>query len=369
MALGQRLADAERCLLRPPVRDANPEKGDDWRAQVGERDNPGRVVDLGRAREQGRGRDADSPEQISALGWQDVLWRVLWSISADRVLSTSGGVAFFALLAVLPGVTSIVSLYGLFADASTIGNHLTILAGILPGGVLAVISDQIILLARQPNETLGAAFTIALLVALVSANSGVAALFDALNVVYGEQEKRSLVRFYATTFLFTLAGIAFLVMAISAVVVLPLILKFVGSATTSEALLSFLRWPLLLVTLTVSLGFIYRYGPSRREARWRWVSWGSIIAAVLWIAASMLFSWYVATFDSYNKLYGSLGAAIGFMIWLWISAVVVLLGGELNAEMEHQTARDTTQGARRPLGSRGAMMADHLGKAHDAGEA
>jgi membrane protein len=197
----------------------------------------------------------------------------------------------------------------------------------------------------------------------------VAALFDALNVVYGEQEKRSLVRFYVTTFLFTLAGIAFVMVAISAVVVLPLILKFVGSATTSERLLSFLRWPILLVTLTVSLGFIYRYGPSRREARWRWVTWGSVIAAVLWIAASMLFSWYVATFDSYNKLYGSLGAGIGFMIWLWISAVVVLLGGELNAEMEHQTARDTTQGAGRPLGSRGAMMADHLGKAYEAAQA
>src|SRR5688572_26013826 len=237
------------------MRAANAEKGNDWRAQVGERDKSGRGLDLSRAREQGRGRDADTPEQISALGWQDVLWRVLWSISADRVLSTSGSVAFFALLAVLPGVTAIVLLYGLFADASTIGSHLTILAGILPGGVLAVISDQIILLARQPNETLGAAFTIALLIALVSANSGMAALFDALNVVYGEQEKRSLVRFYATTFLFTLAGIAFVMMAVSAVVVLPLILKLVGSATSSERLLSFLRWPILLVTLTVSLGF------------------------------------------------------------------------------------------------------------------
>ncbi len=350
------------------MRAANAERGDDWRAQVGEQDNSGRALDLSRAREQGRGRDADTPEQISAVGWQDILWRVLWSISEDRILSTSGGVAFFALLALLPGITAIVSLYGLVADASTIGNHLTILAGILPGGVLSVISDQIILLARQPDETLGAAFAVALLVALVSANSGVAALFDALNVVYGEKEKRSLVRFYATTFLFTLAGMAFIIMAISAVVVLPLVLKFVGSATTSEGVLSLQRWPVLLVALTVSLAFIYRYGPSRRDARWRWVTWGSIIAAVLWIAASMLFSWYVATFDSYNKLYGSLGAGIGFMIWLWISAVVVLLGGELNAEMEHQTARDTTQGAQRSLGSRGAMMADHVGKAHDAHE-
>jgi membrane protein len=347
-----------------PVTEA--EKGDDWRAHVGQRNDSGLSGDLGRAREQGRGREAKTPEQIPARGWQDILWRVLWSISADRILSTSGGVAFFALLAILPGIAATVSLYGLFADTSTIANHLTILSGILPGGALALIADQVTLLARQANETLGSAFAVGLLVVLVSANSGVVALFDALNVVYDEKEKRSLVRLYATTFLFTLAGIAFLLLAISAVVVLPLVLKFVGSATTSERVISVLRWPILLVALVVSLGFVYRYGPSRRDARWRWVTWGSIVAALLWIAASMLFSWYVATFDSYNKLYGSIGAGIAFMIWLWISAVIVLLGGELNAEMEHQTARDTTQGAPRPLGSRGAMMADHVGKAHDA---
>jgi membrane protein len=342
------------------------EKGDDWRAQVGQRNDSSLSVDRGRSRERGRGREAKTPEQIPARGWQDILWRVLWSISADRILSTSGGVAFFALLAILPGIAATVSLYGLFADTSTIANHLTILSGILPGGALALIADQVTFLARQANETLGSAFAVGLLVALVSANSGVVALFDALNVVYDEKEKRSLVRLYATTFLFTLAGIAFLVMAISAVVVLPLVLKFVGSATASERVVGILRWPILLVTLVVSLGFIYRYGPSRRDARWRWVTWGSIVAAMLWIAASMLFSWYVAMFDSYNKLYGSIGAGVAFMMWLWISAVIVLLGGELNAEMEHQTARDTTQGAPKPLGRRGAMMADHVGKAHDA---
>jgi membrane protein len=351
-------------IERAPIA-TNAEKEDDWRAQVGERNDPGLAADLERAREPGRGREAETPEQIPARGWQDILWRVVGSISADRILSTSGGVAFFALLAVFPGIAAIVSLYGLFADASTIGSHLTLLSGILPGGVLALIAEQITLIARQENETLGAAFTVGLLVALVSANSGVAALFDALNVVYDEKEKRSLVRFYATTFLFTLAGIVFVILAISAVVVLPLVLKFVGSATITERLMSILRWPILLIALVVSLGFIYRYGPSRREARWRWVTWGSIVAALLWIAASMLFSWYVATFDSYNKTYGSLGAGVGFMMWLWISAVTVLLGGELNAEMEHQTARDTTQGTPKPLGSRGAMMADHVGRAHD----
>jgi membrane protein len=338
------------------------EKGDDWRAQVGERVDQGLSVDLARAREPGRGREANTPEQIPLRGWSDILWRVLSSISADRILSTSGGVAFFSLLAIFPGIAAIVSLYGLFADASTIGKHLTLLSGILPAGVLALIADQITFIARQGNDTLGTAFLIGIFVALFSANAAMAALFDALNVVYDEKEKRSVVRFYATTLLFTIAGILFVIVAITGVVFLPLILKFFGLTATTEGLLAILRWPILFVTIVASLGFIYRYGPSRRDARWRWVTWGSIVAALLWIAASMLFSTYVATFDSYNKTYGSLGAAVGFMMWLWISAVIILLGGELNAETEHQTARDSTEGRAKPLGSRGAMMADHVGK-------
>jgi membrane protein len=341
------------------------DKGQDWRAEVGARSDSDSSVDLARAREPGRGREANTPEQIPPRGWMDILWRVLWSISADRILSTSGSVAFFALLAVFPGIAAIVSLYGLFADTSTIGKHLSLLSGFLPGGVLQLIAEQITLILSQGNETLGTAFVVGLIIALGSANSGMAALFDALNVVYDEREKRSLVRFYATTFLFTLAGIVFIILAITGVVVLPLMLKFVGLATTTEWLLAILRWPILFVTLVVSLACIYRYGPSRRDARWRWVTWGSILGAVLWMAASMMFSWYVVTFDSYNRLYGSLGAGIGFMVWLWISAVTVLLGGELNAEMEHQTARDTTEGRSKPLGSRGAMMADRVGQSHD----
>ena len=255
------------------------DKGDDWRAEVGARTNSARSVDLARAREPGRGREANTPEQIPPRGWRDILWRVFWSISEDRILSTSGSVAFFALLAVFPGIAAIVSLYGLFADASTIGKHLSLLSGFLPGGVLQLIAEQITLISRQGNETLGTAFVVGLLIALGSANSGMAALFDALNVVYDEREKRSLVRFYATTFLFTLAGIVFVILAITGVVVLPLMLKFVGLATTTEWLLAILRWPILFVTIVVSLACIYRYGPSRRDARWRWVTWGSILGA------------------------------------------------------------------------------------------
>jgi membrane protein len=334
-------------------------------AEVGATMDPGTLADLARSREPGRGREAYTPEQIPASGWRDIFWRTAWSVSADRIMSTSGGVAFFALLGIFPGIAAIVSLYGLFADASTIGIHLAILSGFLPAGVLELIGDQIARIVGQESQALGAAFGVGLLIFLVSANSGVAALFDALNVVYDEKEKRSLARFYGTTFLFTLAGIAFVILAISAVVVLPLLLKFVGSTTTTEWLIAVLRWPVLMVALVVTLAFTYRFGPSRRDARWRWVTWGSILAAMLWILASMLFSWYVATFDSYNKIYGSLGAGVGFMMWLWISAVIVLLGGKLNAEMEHQTARDTTEGPPKPLGSRGATMADHVGAARD----
>jgi membrane protein len=338
------------------------ESGDDWRSHVGDPNEP-KSIDLVRARERGRGRDADTPEQIPARGWRDIFWRVFWSMSENRILSTSGGVAFFALLAIFPGIGAIVSLYGMFADANTITGHMALLGGILPFGVLEIVAEQIGLVAKQHNDTLSLAFVIGLGIAIVSANSGMAALFDALNVVYDEREKRGIVQLYTTTFLFTLAGIIFVVLALTGLVIMPLALKFIGFATATEALISFLRWPVLLVTVAVSLAFLYRYGPSRRDARWRWVSWGSIVAAILWIAASMLFSWYVATFDSYNRVYGSLGAGIGFMVWLWMSAVIVLFGGEVNAEMEHQTARDTTEGKPKPLGSRGAMMADHVGKA------
>jgi len=339
------------------------EHGEDWRSQVG--GSPGGLSDdLIRAREPGRGREASSPQDIPARGWKDIFWRVFWSISGDRVLSTSGGVAFFALLAVFPAIATIVSLYGLFADSGTIGGHLSLLAGILPGGVLDLIGQQISLISTKGNNTLSVAFLVGFLVALCSANSGVAALFDALNVVYGEKEKRSLLRFYITTFLFTLGMIGLVIAAIGAVVVAPLVLTFIGFVTPAEQFLAILRWPALLAIVCVWLALVYRYGPSRQDAKWRWVTAGSVAASMLWLGASMLFSWFVANFDSYNKTYGSLGAGVGFMVWIWLSVVIVLLGAELNAEMEHQTVKDSTDGPPLPLGARGAHMADHVGASH-----
>ena len=339
-----------------------PEEEADWRS-VGTRSPDETAIDLAlaRAREPGRGRTATRPDQIPARGWMDILWRVVWSVPRDRVFATAGGVAFFALMAIFPGLATIVSLYGLFLDPNAISQHLNLLAGVLPNGVLDLIADQLIRVARQSTGTLSAASVVSLGIAFGSANSGVSALFDSLNVIYKENEKRTLIRFYATTLLFTLSGILFALAITAMLVVLPVVLKLIGLGALTDTALRVARWPAVLLLVSFGLSLIYRYGPSRRDAKWRWVTWGSVAAALSWVCASVLFSWYVASFDSYNRIYGSLGAVIGFMTWIWLSAVIVLLGAELNAEMERQTARDSTEGKPKPLGSRDAFAADTVG--------
>ena len=204
---------------------------------------------------------------------------------------------------------------------------------------------------------MGFGAVIGLLTALWSANQAMKALVDALNVVYEEKEKRGFFRRLAVTMAFTLGGILFVLLAVAAVVVLPVALNFVGLGGL-ETVLKLARWPLMLAAIGLFLAVVYRYGPSRDAAKWRWVSWGSAVASVVWVIGSVAFSWYVTNFGNYNETYGSLGAAIGFMTWIWLSSIVVLAGAELDAEMEHQTARDTTTGPERPMGARGAKMAD-----------
>jgi len=223
------------------------------------------------------------------------------------------------------------------------------------------LKQQILLVVEKGNDKLGVAFLVSLAIALWSANSGMSALFDALNVIYGEKEKRSLLRLYATTFAITVGTIAFIVLALAGVVVMPALLWRFGFPTLTETAVRILTWPVLLAAVIVGLSILYRVGPSRHDAKWRWLTWGGAVAAILWIATSMLFSLYVASFDSYNRVYGSLGAVVGFMTLMWLSNFVVLLGAKVNAEMEHQTAEDTTLGMPKPLGRRGANMADHVG--------
>ena len=309
-------------------------------------------------RQHARGKDARTPTEIPARGWKEVLTRVYAEISDDRILAVAAGVTFYALLAIFPAIVALVSLYGLTADLSTLNDHLASFAGVVPGGALDIIRDQVTRIVTKGDGSLGFAFLFGLGAALWSANAGVKALFDALNVVYDEHEKRSFIRLNLISLTFTAGAILFLLFAFNAVVVLPIALDFVGLGDRAETLLSLGRWPLLLCAVLLGLTLLYRFGPSRARPKWRWAAPGSLVAAIIWIAASAGFSWYAANMATYNETYGSLGAVIGFMTWIWISVIVVLLGGELNAEMEHQTAEDTTTGAPRPMGQRGAQMAD-----------
>jgi membrane protein len=319
--------------------------------------------DHARAKEPDRGRQARTPSEIPAQGWKDILWRVYEDVSSHRILMVAAGVTFYALLAVFPAVAALVSLYGLFADPNNIGNILQSLAGVLPGGAIDVIGDQMTRVASQGGGKLGFAFITGLAIALWSANAGMKALFDALNIVYDEQEERGFIKLNLVSLAFTLGAILFMLLALAAVVVVPIVFNVIGLGSVVNWLVKILRWPLLLVGVALGLALIYRYGPSRDHPQWRWVTWGSGAASVLWIVVSLLFSWYVSNFGSYNKTYGSLGAAIGFMTWIWLSATVVLLGADLDAQMEHQTAEDTTEGPKEPLGTRGATVADTVGEA------
>ena len=313
--------------------------------------------------EHGRGRRSRNPLRIPFAGWKDILWRTYARINDDRLLATAAGVVFFALLAVFPAVTALVSSYGLFADPTTIGANLQTLSLMLPEGSFQIVQDQIARVLDKGSTALGWTFLFGLALAVWSANAGVKAVIDALNVAYEEREKRSFVKLNLMSLAFTTGGIAALLVMVGAVVAYPLALDHLGLAPESRFIIGLVRWPLLFVILLLALGVLYRFGPSRRAARWEWLSVGTLVAALLWIAGSSALSWYLQNFGNYNATYGSLGAAIGLMIWMWMSAIIVLCGAELNSEIEHQTAVDTTVGHPKPLGARGAVMADSLGPA------
>lgn len=319
---------------------------------------------IARAAQNGRGRRARSPFAIPWRGWKDILWRTYEEMGRDRLLAVAAGVVFYSLLALFPAVTALVSSYGLFADVNTVGQHLQSLATLMPAGSFEIVRDQITRITARGSSELTLAFVFSLGVALWSANAGMKAIFDALNIVYEEDEKRSFFRLNAISLTFTLAALAAALLAVGAVVVFPLVLSYLGVQGLAPIIMSLLRWPLMFVVIVLGLGLLYRFGPSRSTADWRWLSVGSVFATLAWIGGSLGFSYYLANFADYNATYGSLGAVIGLMIWMWLSVSVILIGAELNAEIEHQTAQDTTRGPRaRPLGARGAVMADTVGEA------
>ena len=306
---------------------------------------------------------ARSPYQIPLRGWFSVLKRVALDFIEHRLMAEAAGVVFFVLLAIFPAIAALVSLYGLFADPKAVADHLANLSDVIPGGGMDIVKDQITRVTTNSSGKLGFGLVIGLLTSLWSSNQGTKALFDVLNVVYDEREKRSYFRLTLITLAVTLGLIVFTLLALAAVVVVPIVFHFAGLDGVYKSLLSLVRWPLLLVGVSVLLSLLYRIGPSREQARWQWVTWGGCFASILWVLVSLAFSFYVSNFGRYNATYGSLGAAIGFMTWIWISVIVVLLGAELNAELEAQTPQDSTIGSERPRGQRGAAKADQLADA------
>jgi membrane protein len=318
-----------------------------------------------RAAEPGRGRRALAPWQIPFAGWKDILWRTYAGVGEDRLLAIAAGVVFYSLLALFPAITAGVSIYALFANAGTIAGHISDLALLLPGGALDIVSEQVHRIVERGAEELTLGFVVGLGVAIWSANAGMKAIFDALNVIYDEDEHRGFIKLNLISLLFTTLSIAFVLVMVASAVVAPIAFKYVGLASNAGVIVAYGRWPALFVIGVLALAVLFRFGPSRQFAQWRWLSVGSVFAAAAWIIMSIAFSWYVANFGTYNATYGSLGAAIGMMMWMWLSIIVVLVGAELNSEIEHQTARDSTTGAPLPLGLRGATMADTVGEAQD----
>lgn len=314
-------------------------------------------------REPGRGRIAAKPQRIPSRGWRDIAWRTFREISRDRLSIVAGGVTFYALLAIFPTLAAFVSLYGLVADVSEVSSQIVQLSRILPPGGVELISEQMIRLALAHEAGLSAAFAFSLLLAIWSANAGMGALFDGMNIAYGEAEKRGFFKRKLITLAFTLGAILLLTTLSVVLIALPLWLSKTFGYGPAQLWWAPFSWLLMLGIITFAFTLLYRFGPSRAVAKWSWVWIGAVFSAVLWIVGSAAFSLYIGKFANYDDAYGPLGTIIGFMVWLWFSAMVVLLGAELNAEIEHQTAIDTTTGAPRPLGKRGAEMADTVGSA------
>lgn len=311
-----------------------------------------------------RGRHATKPEQIPKLGWLDILFRVKQQVSRDNTALIAAGVAFYGLLALFPAIVSIISIWALMFDTQQITQQIAAISRVLPPEAAELVRQQ----AEQAGEGAGAGMNLAaiggILLTLYSSSKGMKGLMEGLNIIYGEQEKRSLVKKTSITLALTLGAIVVTLVTLGTIIVIPATVALLGLDNVTGTLINLARWPLLLIVAMLALAILYRYAPDRANPRWHWISIGSITAVLLWIAGSIGFSLYVRSFGNFNQTYGSLGAFVILLMWFWLSAFIVLMGAQLNSEMEHQTKRDTTTGPSQPMGKRGAYVADTLGEKH-----
>jgi membrane protein len=304
------------------------------------------------------GADADKPSEIPAKGWIQIARRSFKEMGQDHVTLIAGGVAYSWFLALFPGLIAAVMIYGLVTDPAEVQQQITSMAEGLPASAQDLLSEQMTTIASGSSGSLGIGLLVSLALALWSASAGMAGLVEAINIAYDEEEGRNFFVKRGLALLLTIGFIVFLAVSIGLVVVVPLVLDTLGLGVIATIGAQVVRWLGLVVLMVIALALLYRVGPDRDAPKFRWVSQGAITATVLWVIASIGFSFYVDNFGSYGETYGSLAGVIVLLLWLWITAVVVLLGAEINAETEEQTAKDSTKGPEKPMGERDAVKAD-----------
>jgi membrane protein len=317
-------------------------------------------VDLVRAAE--HGRNATAPHRIPFAGWKDIALRVKDEWGDDHVGMAAAAVAFYSFVALIPALAATVSILGLVSRGREPERVIEQLFGALPADATSLLTSQLESISAQSRGALSFGLVIGVVLAMWTASSAMGQLINTINIVYDEEETRNWFLRRATALGLTFGAVVYVAAAAFSVVALPSVIDRTGLDVGTRRVLDFLIWPGLALTFLAALALLYRFAPDRRPARWRWVSVGSIFAVVAWVAMTVLFRLYVSNFGSYNETYGSLAGVVVAMFWLWLTAVLVLLGAEINAEIEHQTACDTTVGGDQPICQRDAVKADTLGE-------
>lgn len=307
-----------------------------------------------------RGQQAAQPMHIPVVGWWDIVKRIFKQMNEDNLSLVAAGVAFYALLAIFPAIAAVVSIYAYFSSPTDISEHLSLFVTLLPDSSRELILSQVSSLAQSSNASLSISALGTLVLTIWSSSKGSQALITACNISYREYEKRSFFKALLVRFLFSMGAIIVAIFSLIIIGILPIVLNLVGLKEGIDLLIKLISWPLLALIFNFTLVLLYRYAPHRKPAKWRWITIGSSIATVLWILASIGFSFYVSRFSSYNETYGSLGGVVIMLMWLYISAYIVILGASTNAATEQQTAIDSTIGPAKKRGNRGAYVADHL---------
>ena len=303
--------------------------------------------------------DGTAPRPTGWKIWFGAAKGVFLELNNNNLGLISAGIAFYAMLALFPATAAIIALWGFFSDPAVVSQQMQMLAPFVPAEAYVIIDDQVQALVSANTSTLGWATLVSLMAALWSARAGVAALIRGLNAIYRERNRMGL-RHLATAFGVTLLLIAVALVALCCVIVIPVVLAFLPFQTFMTSLIDVLRWVIAIAVVIMAIGVLYRFGPNRRHARPGWLTPGAICAVIIWALISWGFSYYLTNFGSYNEVYGALGAVIALLMWLYLSAFSVLLGASLNAELELRTRKDSTVGEDRPMGERGAHVADTL---------